>query len=185
MVLLDGYHGTSLESAKEIIKSNYALSIGDREWLGDGVYFFVSGISSNPDKQAEQWAIVQSWDNNCKKQKYVEYCIIYSKIEVKDSEFLDLTTEEGVEILSYLADKYDEKLQSIGRKLRYSDGLLINLARNENIIPLEVVRGNFYIKFKKERKKNINLRTSNCTICSVFNPDKTIIENKLLKRGKV
>lgn len=35
----EGYHGTSLESAKNILISEFELSFGDREWLGNGVYF--------------------------------------------------------------------------------------------------------------------------------------------------
>ena len=35
-VLIEGHHGTSLKSAQFILASNYPLSIGDDEWLGDG-----------------------------------------------------------------------------------------------------------------------------------------------------
>ncbi|GET30017.1 hypothetical protein [Prolixibacter sp. SD074] len=57
-----GHHGTSHRSAKLIIKSNFELSIGDDEWLGNGVYFFIKGISSKPDEQAKKWAIAHAWD---------------------------------------------------------------------------------------------------------------------------
>lgn len=53
---VNGFHGTSLKSAELIINSNFKPSIGDDEWLGNGVYFFISSISSKPEQQAEEWA---------------------------------------------------------------------------------------------------------------------------------
>jgi len=180
-----GHHGTSLESAKKILASNYELSIGDDEWLGDGVYFFVNGVSTKTLDLAEKWAITQSWSKEDKILKYSEYCVLQSNIQVDEFEFLDLTTEDGVEILSYLVDKYKEKAEAIGKKMRFLDGLLLNLARGEGFLPLEVVKGNFYIKFAKERIERINLRTSNCTICTVYNPSKNIFSNSIIKTGHI
>lgn len=34
-----GYHGTNLNAARKIVSSNYEISIGDDEWMGNGVYF--------------------------------------------------------------------------------------------------------------------------------------------------
>ena len=186
MVLsIEGHHGTSVESATKILTSNYELSIGDDEWLGDGVYFFINGVSSKTSDLAQKWAISQSWDNDKKLLKYNEYCVIQSNIEVEESEFLDLTIEDGVEILEYLVDRYKEKINSFGKKIRFIDGLILNLARGEGILPLEVVKGNFYIKFAKERIERINLRTNNCTICTVYNPSKNIVSNSIIKTGHI
>ncbi|ANI88821.1 hypothetical protein A9P82_05670 [Arachidicoccus ginsenosidimutans] len=186
MVLsFEGHHGTSIISAKAIINSNYQLSYGDNEWLGDGVYFFVQGVSSKTIELAEKWAVAQAWDNDNKEYKYKEYCILQSLIDVEDAEFLDLTIEDGVEILNYLVDKYKDKIESIGKNIKFYDGLILNLARNEGILPLEVVKGNFYIKFAKERIEKINLRTNNCTICTVYNPSKSISSNSIIKTGTI
>lgn len=184
-IKFEGHHGTSVDSAKEILNSNYKLSIGDGEWLGDGVYFFISGVSTKTVELAEKWAIAQSWDKKNKNLIYQEYCVIQSEIEVDESEFLDLTVEEGVEILEYLVDKYKEKIDSIRKRMKFLDGFLLNLARGEGILPLEVVKGNFYIKFAKERMERINLRTSNCTICTVYNPSKSLISNSIIKTGHI
>jgi hypothetical protein len=92
----NGFHGTSLSSAKKIVSSNYESSIGDDEWLGNGVYFFVDGISSKPDEQAKKWSIVQAWDKHKKTYKYKNYCVINSEIQVEEDDYLDLTKEEGV-----------------------------------------------------------------------------------------
>lgn len=82
-----GFHGTSIDSAKEILKSNYELSIGDNHWMGNGVYFFIEGISSKPDEQSKKWAKAQSWDKLEKKLKYKFYCIIKSEISVTEENY--------------------------------------------------------------------------------------------------
>tara|TARA_A100000171_G_scaffold53095_1_gene76779 strand:- start:3898 stop:4473 length:576 start_codon:yes stop_codon:yes gene_type:complete len=185
LLQFNGYHGTNLSAAKQIISSNYELSVGDDEWLGDGVYFFIKGISSTPEVQAEKWAIAHSWDNTRKARRYKRFCVLSSVIQVEEENFLDLTNEDGVEILSYLFDKFEKKLKKLGKGFKPVDGLLINLAVGEGILPIEVVKGNFYIKFAKERIKRINLRTSNSTICTVYNPIKNIISSNIIKIGDI
>jgi hypothetical protein len=184
-ILLEGYHGTSFESAQLIQKNNYDISIGDVEWLGDGVYFFVEGISTETLSLAKKWAITQAWDNKLKRNKYNNFCVLKSEIFVEKQNFLDLTTEDGIEVFEYLLEKYSSKIESIGKKLEFLDGMLINLARREGIFPIDVVKGNFYIKFAKERIKQIKLRTSNCTICTVYNPTKNIISTKVVRIGGI
>lgn len=185
IITFNGYHGTSFESSKSIIESNYELSVGDDEWLGDGVYFFVLGVSSKLAELAEKWAISNSWDNELKEYRYKNYCVLKSDISVLEDTFLDLTVEDGIEILNYLVDKYEEKLKTINKKLKYIDGLLINWARGEDVFPIEVAKGNFYIKFAKERVNRINLRTSNCTICAVYSPNKNISKTIVIQNGVI
>ena len=170
-VSLIGYHGTDFANTHTILSDNYQVSEGDTHWLGDGVYFFVESVLTNAEKAielAEKWAIAQSWDNDTKN-------------------FLDLTTADGLEVLSYLVDRFlkDIKKEQIkGKKgLRFYDGFLLNLARKGNFLPVDAVKGNFYIKFKNERVNKIELRTCNCTICSVYNPQKNIKFNKIIKKG--
>jgi hypothetical protein len=184
-ISFDGFHGTSLKSAKEILKSNFELSIGDIEWLGNGVYFFIIGISSKPEEQAEKWAIAQSWDNISQNYGYNNYCVLKSKIVVEENKFLDLTHEDGLEILEYLVAKFESKIKTLGKKLDYLDGFLINLAREEGIFEIDAIKGNFYIKFADERIKRINLRTNNCTICSVYKPIYNLEKITILKTGKI
>ena len=54
-----------------------------------------------------------------------------------------------------------------------------------DIFSFDVIKGNFYIKFKNERVNKIELRTCNCTICSVYNPQKHIKFNKIIKKGVI
>lgn len=180
-----GYHGTSHKSAEQIVKSNFELSIGDDEWLGNGVYFFLNGISSKPEEQAKKWAIAQAWDKIDRKYKYNLFCVIKSIIEVHEDNLLDLTIEDGVEVLDYLSRRFEAVIRKTGKKLDYLDGMLINLARNEGILPIDVVKGNFYIKFVRERLNRISLRTPNCTICTVFDPNKNIMSNHILTIGEI
>lgn len=185
IVTIEGHHGTSHESATLIQKSNYELSVGDKEWLGDGVYFFIEGLSSKTVDLAEKWAIANAWDNNTRNYKYYDYCILKSIIESHDDNILDLTIEEGLEVYEYLIEKYKSKIASIGKRLNYLDGLIINAARGEGILPIDIVIGNFYIKFTKERINAINLRINNCTVCTVFDPVKNIVSTTIVKMGRI
>lgn len=161
------------------------MSVGDAEWLGDGVYFFVDGLNSDTTTLATNWATCQAWDNISRTHKYKNYAVIESEIQVEEEEFLDLTVEEGVEILEYLTERYINKIKGIGKSLSFYDGFLLNLARNEKVFPLEVVKGNFYIKFEQARIHRINLRTNNCTICSVYDPSKILSNNSIIKIGEI
>ncbi|NLP59471.1 hypothetical protein [Lutibacter sp. B1] len=182
---IQGFHGTSYQKAKEIITTDYKLSYGDDEWLGDGVYFFIEGLSKKPIEQAQKWAIAQSWDNLNKKLTYSSLSIIKSEIEVEEENFLDLTIDEGLEILDYIIEKHSDKISKLKKRFNHIDGLVINFARNENILPIEVSKGNFYIKFTKERMSNFDRRTSNCTICSVYLPAKNIKSKELVLTNEI
>jgi hypothetical protein len=185
LVSLSGFHGTSFDSAVSITKGDFEISVGNTEWIGDGAYFFIEGISKVPNEQAEQWAIAQAWDARLKDYKYNDVSVIKSDINVEDDRFLDLTTSDGVEILLYILEQHEKKILSIGKSLSYLDGLIINFARGEGLIDMDVVKGNFYIKFAKERVFKINLRTANCTICSVINPKNNLENNTIISNKKI
>ena len=55
---LIGYHGTSRESAKAIVKTNcFHKSQQDNEWAGSGIYFFIDGYTcSSAANNASQYA---------------------------------------------------------------------------------------------------------------------------------
>lgn len=182
-----GYHGTSLEAANNIIATQYNISIGYKEWLGDGVYFFVNGLSSTPQEQAKEWAIATSWNNENKNHDYTKYGVLETSIVVDN--LLDLTVEEGVNVLTFLCDELDAKIHkhqsSQGKYKAPLEGFLINLAREEGIIPIDVVKGNFYIKFTKQRLRNLNFKVANCTICSVYNKKQNLLNNRIVEQGEV
>jgi hypothetical protein len=183
---IEGFHGTSYENAKKIILDDFKLSIGRAEWLGDGVYFFANGISVKPSIQAEKWSITQSWNKSIKNYSYKRYSVLKCQIEVDEDNFLDLTTSDGVEILEYIIENHRTKLKEITKKFDYIEGFVVNFARGENILQIDVAKGNFYIKLtKEERLSKFNRRTPNCTICSVYNSEETIVKKELLLTNEI
>lgn len=73
----------------------------------------------------------------------------------------------------------------MGKRINFYDGLKINLARSEGLLDIQVVKGNFYIKFAEERIRGINLRTPNCTICTVYEPNINIISSIIISTGEI
>lgn len=108
--------------------------------------------------------------------------MVNSEIVVEEHSFLDLTTTEGIEIFEYFKKRF---LGLIRKQLNFLDGHLLNLARGEGILPLDVVKGNFYIKFVEERLNFQNFRTPNCTICVVFDPEKNITHTNIFQSGSI
>lgn len=185
VINLEGYHGTSESSAKSIMGSNYSLSYGDREWLGDGAYFFTRGINNNPDIQAKDWAIAQAWNNQLRKNTYNRYCVIRSEIKVDENSFLDLTISDGIEILEYLIKKFEDHFKKVNKKLKYLDGAVINFAREQKILPIDVVKGSFYVKFSKQRILGLTRRTPNCTMCAVYSTQDCITSKTIIMTGDI
>jgi hypothetical protein len=190
---IEGYHGTDASNIKGIIDKGFRLSIGDEEWLGDGVYFFVDGIISNPKGNAVKWAIANAWDNNLKKYVYLNYVVIKAVISIQEDTFLDLTTTEGMNLFNYLRNKYIAKIITTGKHLSksnsgFKDGHIINDARSNLDLVINTIKGNFYIRFSEERKYNIRFRVPNSTILAVYNTNEylerdtfEIVKNKEIK----
>lgn len=181
---MKGFHGTSENSAKSILLNGFEPSEGDNEWLGDGVYFFVDGLSKKPKDKSREWTIAQSWDNKAKTRVYNKYSIIESDIDVDKNTLLDLTSPDGIEIFEYLKKRFEASIKKSSRKFVYLDGLIINLSVKRNILLLDIVKGNFYIKSTIERKQQVNFRTPNCTIFNVVNlvkiKNSNIVENNTI-----
>lgn len=75
-MFLTGYHGTSTENAHKIIDNKeFAISKGEKEWLGDGIYFYFD-ISD-----AYNWR-----DSDA---------IIHSVVKIKEDEYLDMDSDAG------------------------------------------------------------------------------------------
>ena len=185
MINFDGYHGTDNAHVRSILTTGFRPSTGDTHWLGDGVYFFLNGKSTHPEGQAEQWAVLEAWDNKTKANKYNAFGVLKAEISVEDSHLLDLTQPSGLEILEYIKSKSMEKIKRLKCRVKFIDGYLLNMGRKEMGIPLDVVKGDVYIQLTKEdRRYNIQSRVPNSTICSVFNS--ICISNIMnIKTGKV
>lgn len=169
-----GYRGTDDANVDSILTGGMNPSLGDDEWLGDGAYFFIEGLSRTPEVQAEQWAIVSAWDSELRKNKYDKYSVLKADIDVDDEYFLDLTTAEGMEVFYYIKESMMKKLKRLSktRKVLFIDGHVINMSRNKLFKRVDVVKGNVFIKLTKEdRIYKLQSRLPNCTITAVFNQD--------------
>lgn len=164
-----GYHGTYLGAATSILETNFRLSKGDNEWLGDGVYFFSKGIGAAPKELAKNWAIAQAWNNSAKIYHYREYAALEAFINVQDEELLDLTTKEGTDLFRYVFETNKEAIQHMihQKGLKCIDGVTLNFMSTRLGLPVKAVLGNFYFKFAFERKYRITSRIPNCTVLAI------------------
>lgn len=64
--VMKAYHGTSLKNAESIMENGFRPSVGEKHWLGDGVYFF-----REDDAQAQVWAYHEK-HNLIKKENIVK-----------------------------------------------------------------------------------------------------------------
>ena len=99
--------------------------------------------------------------------------------------FLDLTSYEGIRILNYIQLRCAQKLIALGKGVGFVDGFLINFARTEMGLNIDVVKGNEYIQLEADdRRYNIRRRISNCTICAVYNKE-TISNVTITKEWRI
>ncbi len=176
MIEMIAYHGTTRDSAELILNEGFTFSLGNEHWLGDGAYFFVRGVGYAPERAAELWAEYRAY-----KQQNQFCALMEANIRVDEERMLDLTTYEGIRILNYIQRRCTQKLVSTGRGVGFVDGYLINFAREEMGLPIDVVMGNEYIQLEEsDRRYNIRRRVSNCTICAVY--DKTAISDIVIKK---
>ncbi|PKK36550.1 hypothetical protein BWI96_11895 [Siphonobacter sp. SORGH_AS_0500] len=177
IVEFEGYHGTNEANVGNILTNHFNISEGPDEWLGDGTYFFVEGIS-DPVQRAIQWAVVTAWDKLGKRNRYSRYSVIKAIITVEEEYLLDLTTLEGRQVMNYLQEQYVKKLAQMSKELRGSkkatEGAIINDVRDEGIFRLDVVKADFPFKFAAERILGTAFRQPNVTICAVFEPNNNI-----------
>lgn len=182
------FHGTKHDNFILIKEAGFKPSIGaeHEQWLGDGIYFFIKGIPPVPEISAENWAIAEAWNKASKSYNYRKYCVIKTYVYCEKSKFLDLTDIEGIKIFNYLRDKYLQQLRKLSLKLKhgdFKDGHIINEAINNNLIIVDVVKNNFFVKFKEERIWNAQFKTPNCTILVVRNV--SCIDKELIQVHKI
>jgi hypothetical protein len=182
LLSIEGYHGTNAAHAESIQINNFKPSVGDKEWLGNGTYFFIHGISNDrkPEIAAADWVKASAWDNNSKCNKYVYCCVLKAITQIYDNYLLDLTTADGMEIFNYYRQEFNNKLAKSRRifskngSLQFRDGELINDMRTVKDMRIDAVKNSSYIKFESERIHQIDFRTHNCTILVVHDANKNI-----------
>jgi hypothetical protein len=163
---IEAFHGTSLQSAKEIQESSYNESNKDNEWLGRGIYFFVDGIS-DPLTNASDWAIAEA-----KKKKYEEFAVLKSNVELEENRLIDLTSQEGLKnfntVKAKLIDRIFNGFSSADlRKMRSGEHNCAMFNYIASTLKTHAVKHNLYIKNKNERNLGLNLNVPNTTVLCV------------------
>ena len=195
-MIIEGYHGTKEENVKSIKKNNFRINYNRYQWLGKGVYFFLDSSFSNPVKLARKWAKAESWDNKQQCMDYYEYSILKAEIIKEEDVLLDVTTDEGKKCFNYFREKLREKLKKFKIDVKDKDwheGVKKQqdyYAYNEEdvyekikeVLGIEIIINNLYIKFSLERMCNLESETPNCKVVSVSNTDRikteTIVEEE-------
>ena len=76
---LVGYHGTNIESARQILQTGFTPSRNNYDWLGKGVYFW-------QDAPYRAW----NWAGEYCKKKGGDPAVIRSLVRIRRNEFIDL-----------------------------------------------------------------------------------------------
>lgn len=188
MIAFKGYHGTDIELADKITSTKFKISKGNSHWLGDGVYAFTGNTYGCSMSKAIEWGVSEAWDNYNKEYKYKKVGALEIETEVHEDKFLDLNTDDGRQVFEFLRDQFLAKIISQNKRLKtdvIQDGKIINTSRVLGIIEIDVVQGNFYIKFADQRKYQLSSKIPNCTICAIYNVDECIKKITLVDRKEI
>ncbi|MDQ6420670.1 hypothetical protein RB620_14665 [Paenibacillus sp. LHD-117] len=125
------YHGTYRARGQRMLASNaFEESIGDRHWLGDGIYFFVE------DFYAYKWIVDmynKQYNESCRDDALIEEYMIISAGQKADARMFDL-------IKAAHKIEFDKTFAELKRKKEHiprfrtveiSDGVVINYMFNE------------------------------------------------------
>jgi hypothetical protein len=172
---ITGYHGTYPEHVVSISQDNFRESINHDIWLGDGVYFFIQGINSEPlTEYAKQFAIDQCYDSKTKNHTKEEICVLEATIKINPDKFLDLTQNDGNQLFNNFRDQVISKIKSSGKHPvgQYRDSDIFKIMRE--VLGIEFVKANVYIRFAIQRHERFRSNIPNVTILAVNNPSKNI-----------
>lgn len=183
-LVFTGYHGTDSAHFLSIFQRNFIPSMGDNHWLGEGIYFFLNGIS-DPILDAEKWAIAESYNKSSPKNpKYHEYNVLEVQIQFQKEKIWDLTGTEGLKQFNYLRDIVYEKVCKDEHRIMDSDIIRDAFEKYR----FEGIKAQFYIQFEKERILGFFSRIPNTTVLAVKNSEPNIINKetlKVVKRGNI
>ena len=128
----DLFHGTSAAKAKQIfLEKDIQPSLGDRHWLGDGVYFFCEPF------YAYWWNFTKyfkRYHNHPSRSQYCNrYAIIMTHVTCSKSRVFDLTVEEFFDDFRKTADflANDPNYASALMPKDLNDGLILNFMFNK------------------------------------------------------
>ena len=87
---LTGYHGTNQSSANRIIRNQkFHLSNGRKEWLGNGIYFYIDFADSL------DWAQMRYND---------DYAVVHALIKINEDELIDYDSVKGTKLLNIILE---------------------------------------------------------------------------------
>lgn len=118
-----GYHGTSVRSAKNIIKIGFFHS-DEKSWFGKGVYFYCSNHKTDGCIEAKNWVI--------KVKKFSEWAVIESLIEASEGQYIDLLrNKDHRKAFTDLQNKFGSIIESIQSGSFKGDKKLIELLQDK------------------------------------------------------
>lgn len=185
---ITAYHGTNSDNVNSIIEYGFKESADKNHWFGTGVYFFTDGISETPSEDAAKWAIASAWDNYKKELTYTEYSVVKAVIIKNNNKLLDLTSSDGIKSFNFARRLFLEKIREASKKLKngpLNDGDVLNELRN--LMDIEIVFANVYIKYTDERIFQLRSSIPNATIIVIQKPQKNIKDNSVEEfyRGEI
>lgn len=173
-----GYHGTSFNAACHILTSAFRPSVGDSEWLGHGVYFFIEGLN-DPFEKAAAWAKQRAHRKG--RQLYSDYAVLEAKIET--SNHLDLDVHEDQVLFEAIREKCRLKMiedDCQSDKSYENDCYLANFAM-DNLGLDAMVRKEAILT----ESWQVRTRYPNCRIMCLRDPVKCIQSNRIARKGSV
>lgn len=162
---LTGYHGTTPDRAKEILDKGFRVNEGEEDWVGNGIYFFIDGISSAKDMAAD-WS--------CFRNGIDKPCILFCRIKADYESVLDLRIEAHAKQFNYYRNVFIEQntenlknrrdLSIKKRKdIRVDDAIVTRSIFKE--MKKSLIIHNLYIKTKPLRHLEMESSYPTTTVC--------------------
>jgi len=173
----DGFHGTSALCGGSIVNENFRVSSAERDWLGNGAYFFIDGdgVTSAQDKAAE-WAISRSSGDTKKGTKaYSRFSVLHATIHT--GKHLDFDDTKHIRALNALKDAYIDFLEEQGCEptgvfLEDKCNFCNFLMHKHNVDA--IVRMEYIKTSPREFKVGFSGGVPNCRVMSVRSPEASV-----------
>jgi hypothetical protein len=134
---LVGYHGTNIESARQILQTGFTPSRNSYDWLGKGVYFW-------QDAPYRAW----DWAGEYCKKKGGDPAVIRSLVKIRRDEFMDLLdyhqdpnwTNYLRRTYQYLQEQTSSRLPPNKRSIGYHalDRLVLDTLIEDILKPMDI-----------------------------------------------
>lgn len=172
-IKIKGYHGTPEDNVESIKANNFRETIHDK-WMGNGVYFFVDGISSHEPPVV---AFMHTNDNVISDSELIceNIVVLEATISINGDKYLDLTVDKGLKALNNFKNSLLDKLHNEGKKIKSGYMHEIDALRiMRQQIGIEFVKANVYIRVGIQKTNEVQARLPNVTIFVVNNPTANI-----------